>query len=108
MGNVSLSRLEAFRAMAAKDPTNALARFGLANELLKAGAYEEARAALAEYLGMHDDEGAAYRLLGQACEKLGLVDEARDAYRRGVDAATSHGHPSMADEFAAKLEDLEA
>jgi predicted Zn-dependent protease len=93
--------------MAEKDPTNALAQYGLANELVKAGEYEEARATLEAYLAAHDDEGAAYRLLGQACERLGLVDEAKDTSRRGVDAATRHGHPSMADEFAAKLEDLD-
>ena len=101
------SRLEAFRTMAARDPKNPLARFGLANELIKAGEYEEARSALGEYLAMHDDEGAAFRLLAQACEKLGLVDDARGAYRRGIEAATRHGHASMVDEYTMKLEDLE-
>src|SRR5262252_9060451 len=81
---VASSRLDAFRKMAEKDPTNALAQYGLANELVKAGEYEEARATLEAYLAAHDDEGAAYRLLGQACERLGLVDEAKDTYRRGV------------------------
>lgn len=104
---MSGSRLDAFRAMVDKNPNNAAARFGLANELLKAGEYEEVRAEVGRYLAMHDDEGAAYRLLGQACEKLGLVDDARDAYRRGVSAATRHNHPSMAGEFEAKLEDLD-
>jgi predicted Zn-dependent protease len=104
---VSESRAETFRAMIAKNPANALARFGLANELMRAGEYAEAREALTAYLGMHDDEGAAYRLLAQACEHLGLGDEARDAYRRGVDAARRHNHPSMADEFEARLEELE-
>jgi predicted Zn-dependent protease len=93
--------------MAAKDPKNALARFGLANELVKAGEYAEARQSLDAYLAMHDDEGAAYRLLALACEKLGLLEDAKEALRRGVDAASRHGHPSMAGEFEAKLEDLE-
>jgi predicted Zn-dependent protease len=93
--------------MIAKNPANALARFGLANELMRSGEYAEARQELAEYLGMHDDEGAAYRLLAQACERLGLGDEAKDAYRRGIDAARRYNHPSMADEFEARLEDLE-
>lgn len=101
------TRLDAFRAMAAKDPKNPLARYGLANELVKAGEFEEARATLGDYLASHDDEGAGYRLLGKTCEALGLVDDAKAAYRAGVDAATRHGHPSMAGEFEAKLEDLE-
>lgn len=101
------TRLEAFRAMAARDPKNALARFGLANELVKAGELAEAREALEAYLLMHDDEGAAYRLLGRACEGLGLAAEARDAYRRGIEAAGRHGHASMVAEYEMKLEDLE-
>ena len=104
---MSGSRAETFRAMIAKNPANALARFGLANELMRAGEYAEAREALVEYLGMHDDEGAADRLLATAYERLGLVDEARDAYRRGIDAARRYHHPSMADEFEARLEDLD-
>jgi predicted Zn-dependent protease len=93
--------------MIAKDPANALARFGLANELMRSGDYAEAREALTAYIGMKDDEGAAYRLLAQACERLGLGDDARDASRRGVPPARRHNHPSMADEFEARLEDLE-
>ena len=104
---MSGSRVETFRAMIAKNPANALARFGLANELMRSGEYAEAREALTEYLGMQEDEGAAYRLLAQACERLGLGDEAKDAYRRGIDAARRHNHPSMADEFEARLEELE-
>ncbi len=101
------SRLEAFREMVASDPTNALARYGLANELMKTEDYEEARAAFLEYLSLHDDEGAAYRLLAQANLKLGKVEEAREAYRRGIEAAQKHGHPSMAGEYEMSLEDIE-
>lgn len=39
---MSDSRLEAFRAMVAKNPDNVLARFGLANEAAKAGSLAEA------------------------------------------------------------------
>jgi predicted Zn-dependent protease len=95
------------RAMVEKNPGNALARFGLANELMKVGDFDEARRELDAYLARYDDEGAGYRQLAAACEKLGLLDDARDAYRRGIDAATRHNHPSMVDEFAARLEDLE-
>lgn len=93
--------------MVEKDPKNALARFGLANELMRAGEYAEARDVLNAYLAMYDDEGAGYRFLAQACEKLGLVDEAKDAYRRGIGAAGRHNHPSMAAEFEMRIEDLD-
>ena len=104
---VMSSKIDTFRALVMKDPKNALARYGLANELIKEERYEEARSVLLEYLSMHDDEGAAYRLLAAVHEKLGRVEEACEAYRRGVDAARRHGHPSMAAEFQAKLEELE-
>ena len=63
---MSATRLDAFRAMLAKDPNNALARYGLANELVKAGQHAEACDVLRDYLATNDDEGAAYRLLASA------------------------------------------
>ena len=48
-------RLNTMRAMAAKQPDNPLARFGLANELLKAGLLEDAEVELGAYLPLHAD-----------------------------------------------------
>ena len=100
------SRLEALREMLNTDPENALVRYGIASELMKIENYEEARAALLKYLSMHEDEGAAYRLLATANLKLGQVDEARAAYRRGMKVALKHNHPSMAAEYEMALDDL--
>src|SRR5262249_40586623 len=99
--------IETFKSMVQTDPTNALARYGLANELVKAEQYEEGITALAEYLAMHEDEGAAYRMLGFANEKLGRFADARNAYRKGIDAANKHRHPGMAGEYEMKLQDIE-
>jgi predicted Zn-dependent protease len=101
------SRLETFRAMVAQNPTNALARFGLANEALKAGLLDEAVEQIQAYLGMHDDEGNAYGRLADALAKLGRTDEARTALRTGIDTARRCGHPSMASEFEMRLEELD-
>ena len=100
------SRLDTFRAMVAKSPHNALARFGLANECLKEGLYEEAAEELRAYLAMHDDEGNAFGRLAEALDKLGRADEARAALRAGIEAARRHGHPGMASEFEMRLEEL--
>ena len=100
-------RLDTFRQMVAKNPENTLARFGLANEALKAGLYDEARANLEAYLASYDDEGNGYGRLAEALEKLGRSDEARDALRRGIAASRRFGHPGMASEFEARLEELE-
>ncbi|MEJ7813432.1 MAG: tetratricopeptide repeat protein [Gemmatimonadaceae bacterium] len=101
------TRLETFRAMVAKNPGNALARFGLATEALKEGKYEEAAEQLRAYLGMYDDEGNAYGRLAEALEQLGRTDEAREALRTGIEVSRRNGHPGMASEFEMKLEELE-
>lgn len=100
-------RLDAMRAMVAKNPTHALARFGLANEALKAQLYDEAAEQLRIYLSLQDDEGNGYGRLAEALVHLGRTDEARDALRRGVEASRRFGHPGMANEFEARLEELE-
>lgn len=93
--------------MVAANPENALARFGLATEALKAGAYDEAVEHLRAYLARHQDEGNAYGRLAEALQRLGRTDEARDSLRLGIDVATRHGHPGMAAEFEARMEELE-
>ena len=100
-------RLETFRQMVATNPGNPLARFGLANEALKAGLYDEARENLEAYLAAHDDEGNGYGRLAEALEKLGRTDEAKDVLRRGIAASQRFGHPGMASEFEARLEELD-
>jgi predicted Zn-dependent protease len=100
---VASSRIEIFRQMLESDPDNALVRFGLANEYLKAEQYEAAAAALSDYLQRTDDEGAAYGMLARALEKLGRRDQARQAYERGIAAAERHGHPSMAEDYRIQL-----
>ncbi|HKG95816.1 MAG TPA: tetratricopeptide repeat protein [Gemmatimonadaceae bacterium] len=101
------SRLETFRGMVAKDPANSLARFGLANEALKEGLFEEAREHLEAYLSRYDDEGNGYGRLAEALIRLGRPEEARDALRRGIDASRRFGHPGMAGDLEARLEELE-
>jgi predicted Zn-dependent protease len=100
------TRLDAFRAMVAANPENALAHFGLASEALKAGAHEEAVAHLHAYLARHDDEGNAYGRLAEALAALGRADEAREALRTGIAAAQRNGHPGMAADFEEKLGEL--
>jgi E3 SUMO-protein ligase RanBP2 len=90
--------------MLESDPDNALVRFGLANEYLKAELYEEAIDALNNYLQRSNDEGAAFGMLARAYEKVGMRDEARESYLRGIEAAQKHSHPSMAEEYRMTLE----
>jgi predicted Zn-dependent protease len=101
---MATSRIEMFKQMLESDPENTLVRFGLANEYLKEERYEEAIAALNDYLQRADDEGAAFGMLARAYEKTGQREAAREAYLRGIEAARLHGHPSMAEDYSMTLE----
>jgi predicted Zn-dependent protease len=100
---MATSRIDTFKQMLESDPDNAIVRFGLANEYLKAEQYEEAAAALKDYLERADDEGAAYGMLARAYEKVGRRDDARQAYMRGIEVAEAHHHPSMAEDYRMTL-----
>jgi tetratricopeptide (TPR) repeat protein len=100
------SRIDVFRKMIAKDPANLLAHYGLANEAIKDGLWEEARVHLETYLAGYDDEGNGYGRLALALESLGLTDEARAALRKGIESAQRFGHAGMAGELEERLESL--
>jgi tetratricopeptide (TPR) repeat protein len=102
-----MSKIDVFRQMVAKNPENHLAHFGLANEALKLGLAEEAATHLREYLARYDDEGNGWGRLGEALLSLGRTDDARDAFRRGIEASHRFGHPSMANEFERRLEEID-
>lgn len=95
-------RLATMRAMVAKQPDNALLRFGLANELLKAHQLEEAVAELAVYLDKHKDEGNGWLRYADALHTLGRIDDARAACVRGIAAAQQFGHSFLVGEFEAR------
>ena len=99
-------KLETFRRMVARSPENALARFGLANEAMKAGLHEEAREHYEAYLARHDDEGNAWGRLAECHERAGRTEEAREALRKGIAASNRFGHPGMAAELEERLEAL--
>jgi predicted Zn-dependent protease len=102
-----VSKLDTFREMVRRSPDNALARFGLANEAMKAGEWDEAREQLEAYLARHDDEGNGYGRLAEALVRLDRTDAARETLRKGIAASLRFGHPGMAAEFEARIEELD-
>lgn len=100
------SRIDSLRKLAEERPDDPRPRFGLALEFERAGRWEEMIAELRAYLARTDDEGNAYGRLGHALRELGRDDEAREAYRRGIEAANRHSHPTMAMEFEEVLDDM--
>ena len=100
------NRIEALERMLASRPDDARLRFGLALEYEKAGRVEDAVRALEAYLARAEDEGNAWGRLGALLLRLGRADEARSAYRRGIEQADRHGHPSMAGELRTALDEI--
>lgn len=98
-------RIESLRRLVEQRPADPRLRFGLALEYEKLGQWREAANELQQYLAAAEDEGNAWGRLGNALRHLGRDDEARAAYRQGIENAYRHGHPGMAAEFEEILED---
>ena len=101
---MAASRIEIFEQMLAGDPANTAILFGLAKEYEKAGDAQKLIDTLERYLAAADDEGNAYGMLARAYERTKQSEKAREAYQRGIDVATAHGHPGMAEEYRQILE----
>ena len=101
---MTAQRIEVFEQMLADDPENTMVMFGLAKEYEKQGRHADVVAMLNDYLRRADDEGNAYGMLARAYEKLGNRTAAKATYQRGVEVATAHGHPSMAEDYRMTLE----
>lgn len=99
-------RVAALRRMLERNPSDSRALFGLALEYERAADWAAAADTIRAYLAVADDEGNAWGRLARALIALGRTEEAREAYRHGIEAAERHGHPSMAGEFADALDDI--
>ena len=80
-------RIELLQNLLAQDPSNKLARYGLAMEYVQQGECEQAVAEFETVLRADGGYSAAYFHGGQALEKLGRLEQARDFYRRGIAAS---------------------
>ena len=96
---MSQSRIEIFEQMLVGDPANTMIMFGLAKEYEKAGDDAKMIDTLERYLAAADDEGNAYGMLASAYERAHQSEKARETYQRGIEVATAHGHPGMAEEY---------
>ena len=92
--------------MLVSDPINSSILFGLAKEYEKTGQSAEMIETLERYLAISEAEGNAFGMLARAYDQAGQRDKAEETYQRGIAAATKHGHPSMAEEYRAAVEEL--
>jgi Flp pilus assembly protein TadD len=98
------SRLEKLEDFLAASPDDSFVRYGLAQEYLRQGRAEQAVAQFRELLARHADYKAAYFHLGQALEKLGRLDEARQAYQTGIEVTARLGDEHARSELQAALD----
>lgn len=101
------SRIAILQEILSREPNDATTHYMLGNEYFKAQMYDQAVASFRRYLALAEDEGAVYRMLAQSLERWGKVEEARQAYRDGLAAATRHNHQPMIEEYTQALKNLD-
>ena|SRR5437867_1135553 len=97
------SRLETLQEFVAANPNDSFVRYGLAQEYLKRGDAATAVEEFHELLRRNPDYAAAYYHQGQALEKLGRIDEARETYRQGIELTGRLGDLHAKSELEAAL-----
>jgi tetratricopeptide (TPR) repeat protein len=97
-------RLETLQKMAEQDPTSSFIRYGLAMELMNLGRAGEALEEFRTLLNNDPNYSAAYFHGGRALETLGLVEEAREMYRTGIEVTGRNGDAHTRGELEAALD----
>lgn len=78
---------------------NALLRYSLGAECLKAGDTDDALAHLAQAVAFDPNYSAAWKLLGRALDSAGRHTEAIETYDRGIAVAEGRGDIQAAKEM---------
>ena len=89
--------------MVEQDPGNSFARYGLAMEILNSGDHTGAVTEFEELLRRDENYAAAYFHGGQASEKAGNLEKARDFYEKGIEVTTRKGDAHTRSEIEAAL-----
>ena len=100
------NRVEALANVLKQNPADTFARYALAMEYTKASRFEDAVNEFREIRRASPDYAAAYFHEGQTLEKLGRLDEAREAYRGGIEVTTRTGDSHTRTEMQAALDIL--
>ena len=98
--------MEILKSMLAENPRDSFARYGLAMEHVINGEMEQAIAEFGVLLEYNPDYAAAYFHGGQALEKLGRVEDAREMYQKGIESTSRSGDRHTQSELQAALDML--
>ncbi|MDH3712967.1 MAG: tetratricopeptide repeat protein [Gammaproteobacteria bacterium] len=101
-----MSDIEGFEALLDKGQDNALLRYTLGALHLQKGAPQLALPHLRAALDHDPDYSAAWRALGKALTETGEIQEAINAYSRGIEVAEARGDKQAAKEMRVFLKRL--
>jgi Flp pilus assembly protein TadD len=101
---VASNRLETLKSMVAQNPDDGFLRYALAAEYRNAGDLEAAVREFRSLIAANPDYAAAYYHGGQALERSGRPEEARELYRKGLEVTTRKGDLHARSEIQAALD----
>ena len=102
-----MDRLSRLKGMVEENSQDRFARYGLAMELASQGRLEESLGEFRALISLDPDYVASYLQAGQTMEKLNRVEEAREAYRKGIEVAARKGDMKTRGELESALELLD-
>jgi thioredoxin-like negative regulator of GroEL len=101
------TRRDMLEEFVAQDPDDSFSRYALALEFEKESRVEDALPQLREVIARDPSYVAAYYQLGKLLAQVGQIEEARDVYRRGLDAAMASGDHRARSEMQEALDNLD-
>jgi tetratricopeptide (TPR) repeat protein len=101
-----MDRIAAFTEILAANPTDMLARYGLAMEYSKAGRTDESIQQFSLLIEKNPDYAAAYFMAAQTLANAARIDEAKRMLVDGIAAARRSGNQHAQSEMSSMLEEL--
>ncbi len=98
------NRLNVLASLVEQNPSDSFARYGLAMAYASAGNHARAIEEFRRLIELNPNYVAAYFHGGQALERIGKVEEAREIYRSGITACTQIGDQHTRSELEGVLD----
>lgn len=101
-----MSNIETFEALLSKGNDNALLRYSLGNEYIKASNFTQAIIHLAKAIELNENYSAAWKLYAKALSENKQSNEAIAAYEKGIKIAEGNGDMQAVKEMRVFLKRL--
>lgn len=103
----SESRIDQFLELVELTPEDELAHYGLGQEYMRMGCFEEAAASFRRVIQLKPKYAAAYRELGKALFKSNHPEESKEYFLKGRALAEAHGDGQTLKEIDVFLKRIE-